>query len=433
MDPTVVGLASLGALVVLLAAGIHIGWAMALIGFLGVWVLKGPVAGLSMLALMPYATAASFLLVVVPLFILMGYLILHAGIAQDLFDAGFKWVGRLPGGLGIAAIFGCALFAAACGATVATAMAIGRVAVPEMRRFGYDKGFAAACVAAGGTLGVLIPPSIPMVIYGGLTGVSIGKLLIAGFIPGVIGAIAYSLVILVRARMNPQLAPAGPTFPWKERFVSLKGVWGIVVLMIVVMGSIYMGVATPTEAGALGAFGAFVLLFITRKFSRQSVGSSLMDTGRTTTVIFAILIGAFIYSRFLGLAGLPLDLSEWIAEAGLPPLALLAMVVALFVFLGMFIDPISMQVLAVPLVFPAITAAGFDGIWFGIIVVRMVEIATLTPPLGFNVFAMASIVPDVASTAIFRNVTFFILVDILTVALFTAFPIIVLFLPNLMK
>jgi tripartite ATP-independent transporter DctM subunit len=430
MDPVTVGIVGILGLTVLLVSGMRIAYATALCGFLGLWALRGyePAAGLA--GLMPYAESSHYSLLVLPLFVLMGYLAHHAGITRNIYWTARQWLGHLPGGLAIATIFGCAGFAAACGASTASAAVMGRVSLPELKRFGYDEKVAAGCVAAGGTLATMIPPSVILVIYGFIAEQSIGALLLAGILPGLLQATSYSVMLYIRFRIDPSLGPSMPVVDWAERIKSLSGTWGILVLIAIVLGSIYTGFATPTEAAGIGALGAFVMAL--PRMRRGDLKKSLLETARTTAMMFAIIIGVLIFVRFLAFSGVPSALVDTVLELDVNRYVILIAILALYLVLGMFLDGIGMLLLTIPIVLPAVTALGFNPIFFGILVVRMIEIGLITPPVGLNAFVLKGVAPDIPIGNIFRGCGWFVVVDLINVAILLAFPAIILFIPEMM-
>lgn len=434
MDPVLVGILGIIALVVLLAAGTPIAWSAAIVGAVGFVVLRGPDMGLGFLGLRGYGVTASYLLTVLPLFILMGYLATAGGIGKHAYRIAHAWVGHLPGGLAVATIGACAMFAAACGSSVATAAAVGRSAIDEMRRYGYQKGLAAGSVAAGGLLGILIPPSLIMVVYSVTTGESLGKLLIAGFIPGVLTAGMFSLMLITRAKLNPQLAPRVSGVKWKERVTLLKNAWSVGVLLVVVMGGIYSGILTPTEAAGAGAFFVLIVAVVQIKWAgTKPIKEAFLDSGQTIGMIFAIMIGISIFTFFLAVTGLPTQIAEFTVNLPLPPIVILIGILIIYIPLGMFLEVMSMIFLTLPIVYPIVVALGFDGIWFGILLVKMCEIAGITPPVGLNVYVIKSIAgEDVSLGDVFRGITWFFVAEIVTVAILVAFPQISLWLPSTM-
>ena len=432
MDPLIVGVIGFATFIILVLLGMRIAFAAALIAFVGLVVIKGWGTAGDTVGFLAYSIPANFVLTIIPLFIIMGHFALFAGFTHDIFTVGRQWVGHLPGGLAMASVLGCAGFAACSGASTAAAAVMGKAAIPEMRRYGYDRKLAAGVIAASGTLASLIPPSNMLVIYGIITEQSIGALLIAGFIPGIVSAIIYMLMIYFRIRLNPQLGPPLPAIPWKERFIGLRGIWGMLTLLILVLGGIYSGIFTPTEAGGGGAAGAFLLALLLRKLSWSNLKESLLETGKTTVMIFAILVGVLILMRFLALSGLTTAFTTFALGLPLPPLAVLVGILFVYVILGMFMTAVGTMMLTLPLVLPVIVGLGYDPIWFGIIVVKMCEIAFITPPVAVNVYVVKSVAPDIPIEVIYRGIGPFLLMDFVTLSVLIAFPQIVLFLPNAM-
>ena len=430
MDPLIMGLLGLAAIFVLVVLGMRIAFATALVGFTGLWVMKDMGVAGKVLGFLPHSIVAHYSLSVIPLFIIMGYYAYYAGLTDEIFQTARQWVGHLHGGLAIATVFGCAGFAACTGASTASAAIMGRVAIPEMRKYGYHPRLAAGVVAASGTLASLIPPSVILVIYGIITEQSIGALLVGGFIPGVISAAIYAGMIYTWVKIFPELGQVQPKTPWKERFVSLRRTWGVLLLIFVIIGGIYSGIFTPTEAGGAAAFAAFLMALSSRNLNMERLRESLLETGRTTIMIFSIIVGVLIFVRFLALSGLPSTFSEFVLGLPVPRLFILLLILCIYIFLGMFLDAIGMLMLTLPIVFPAITALGYDAIWFGIIAVKMCEICLITPPVGLNCYIVRSVAPDIPLEEIFRGIIPFVAMDILTVGILIAFPQIVTFLPS---
>lgn len=418
-----------------LAMGVHIGVALGLGGLLGMYLAIGPDAALGQLATVPFSTTNSFTLAVIPLFILMGSLATQAALTTDLYRAAFNWMGRLPGGLAMATTLASAAFGAACGSSVVNAAVFTRMALPEMTKFGYDKRLSAGCIAASGTLASLIPPSILMVVYGVITEQSIGKLLIAGLLPGVMSAGIYMVGIYIRARRNPEIAPIPDIkVSWEERWRSLYGVWGIVFLFLLVMGGIYAGLFTPTYGGAVGAFGAFVIVIAKRRLNRHTLLETFKDAGVTTSVIFIIVIGGILFARFLTYTGLVVNVSELLLSWELNKYLYLLSFAVIYLILGMFIDPIAIMVMTLPVMFPTMVGAGFDPIWLGVIAIKLAEISLITPPVGLNVYVVRSSSPiPLTLEDVFAGVMPFLVLDVITVLLLIVFPEIVLVLPELMS
>lgn len=433
MEPVWVGVIGIIVLLVLIAFRVPIAAAFALVGFLGFWYLGGFFPSLSVLGSVPYGWASHYVLITIPLFILMGQFAYHAGISRALYDTAYRWLGRLPGGLAVATMGACALFAACTGSSVASAATMGTISIPEMKRFNYDKRLAAGTVATGGTLGILIPPSTGFIVYGILTETSIGKLFIAGIFPGLLLALLFSLLIIIRARLNPGLAPPGESFSWRERLIYLKGVGGMLILFILVMGGLYLGIFTPTEAGAIGAFGAMLLAITQRRLNRENLVTSLKEALRTSCMIFAIIIGAMIFNTFLAVSRLPVELGEWLAGLPFPRHLILSFILLMYIPLGCFMDALAMLVLTLPIIFPAVEALGFDPIWFGVLLTILVEIGLITPPVGMNCYVLSGVVKDIPLEDIFRGIIPFIGAFVFGLAILVTFPQISLFLPGMMR
>ncbi len=431
MQPIEIGVIGMVALTVLILAGVRIFVAAGLVGFCGLWALRGFEQAVGIAGHVPHSDTTNYALSVLPLFILIGHLAHQAGIVKGAYRCARAWLGWLPGGLGVATIFASAGFSAVSGASTATAAVFSRIAIPELLRYKYQPGVAAALVAAGGTLASLIPPSAIMVVYGIITETSIGGLLMAGFIPGLISAILYAAIIVVRFKLNPSLGGAAPPSSWKERFTTLPDALPILAVIGAVLGGMYTGWATPTEVGALGAFIVFGIAVARSALSPRGLLDSLLDTVKLTVMIFSIIWGVLIFVRFLAFAGVSSAFSDWIIAIGVSPYLVLLFVIVLYTVLGMFMDGIGMLLLTLPVVFPVMSKLGFDPIWFGIIVVKMVEVGLLTPPVGLNCYVVNGVRPDIPIQQIFRNVWPFVLMDFACIGLFTLFPGIVTFLPNL--
>ena len=406
---------------------------MLLVGFLGYCYLTTTQAGLTKLGIDPYATASFYGLSVIPLFILMGMFLSYGGLGRNLYQAVDAWMGHLRGGMAIATIGACAAFSAISGSTTATAATMGTVALPEMKRYNYKDSLATACVAAGGTLGILIPPSVILILYGILTEERIGQLLIAGILPGLLQAVLFMVTIYLQVKRNPSLAPLRPEAAFRKKLASLKVVWPVLALFLLVMGGIYLGVFTPTEAGAVGAFGALIFSLATRHFSWKNLVDSLDQAARTTAMIFLIVIGATVFGHFLAVTKIPFELSGFIAGLGVSRYVVMAIILFLLMALGCFMEGIAILVLSMPILYPLVTGLGFDGIWFGIIMVIMLNIGLVTPPVGINVYITAGVAKDVPLMTIFRGVIPLWIAMIVCAALLVAFPQIATFLPSLMR
>lgn len=432
MTPVTVGLIGTGILFVLLFLGMPIGIAMAVIGFCGFAFLRGLNAALGMLTTVPYRTFASYDFSVVPLFILMGAFCFHAGLSRDLYNTVYRWLGHFRGGLALANVAACAGFAAVSGSSTATAATMGTVALPEMERYKYDSALATGSVAAGGTIGILIPPSVGLIIYGIIAEQSIGKLFLAGFIPGVLEAVFYLITIVIICRINPRLGPPGRESTWKERIVSLKNTWVILLLFFLVLGGIYFGIFTPTEAAGVGAFGAFLFAFLRGNLSRLALKDSLFETLRNTAMILIIVLGALILGYFLAISRVPFTIADTITGLAMNRYVILIFILIFLLFLGTVIDAPAMILLITPIFYPVAEKLGFDPIWFGIIIVRMCEMALITPPVGLNVFVIKGVAKDVPMYTIFRGIIPFLMADVCHIALLIAVPQLSLFLPSLM-
>ncbi len=424
-----VALAGFTALFVLMLIRVPIGIAMALVGVGGFAAITGWGPALNLLATSPVRTATDYNLSLIPMFILMGVLATASGMSRELFRAGHAWLGNFRGGLALATIGACGGFAAICGSSVATAATMTNIALPEMRRFGYRDDLATGAIAAGGTLGILIPPSIVLAVYAFITEQDVGRLFIAGIVPGLLALVMYMLT--VRAAYGRGL-PAGEAIAWRERIGSLRGIWAAMLLFILIIGGIYLGVVTPTEAAATGAFLTAVIGIVRRRLSARTIVACLIEALRTTVAIFTILIGALLFGYFLAITQTPQKITAFLVALELCSYGTLALILALFVLLGCVLDAMAMIILLVPIVFPVIQSLGFDPIWFGVIVVMTVELGLITPPVGMNVFVINSIVPETSLVTIFRGVIPFVLTDLVRLALLVAFPWLVLLLPKSM-
>lgn len=430
MEAWLLGIALLLALVL---AGLPIAFAMLLVGGGGVALLLNPNAALAMLGQIAYQTGLNYELSVVPLFILMGNLIVRAGLADELYAASHAWLGHRKGGLAMSTIVACGAFAAVCGSSLATAATMARVAMPPMRRYGYSETLAAGTIAAGGTLGILIPPSVILVLYGITTQQNIGELFLAGVIPGLIGVLGYLAAIRATIWFRPGAGPSGERMAYRLRFHALRGVAGVLGLFLVVMGGIYLGVFTATEAAGIGAFGAFLIALLRGRLGPRNLYAVLLDTASTTAMMFFVLIGALLFSNFVNLAGLPAALSGFINGLSLSPMAVLLAILGIYMLLGMVLESLSMVLLTVPIFYPIVAGLGFDLVWFGIIVVVVTEISLITPPIGLNVFVLNTVLKDVPIATIFRGVTPFIVADVVRLLILVALPGLVLALPHSMR
>ncbi|MBI4775126.1 MAG: TRAP transporter large permease [Deltaproteobacteria bacterium] len=433
MDPITVGVIGTGCVFFLLFLGMPIAFALMLVGFGGIAYLTSAQAALPVVASTVWEVASFYPYTVIPLFIVMGGFAGSSGLTSELYGAFDKWMRRLPGGLAIATIGACGGFAAVSGSSVATAATMSTVALPEMKRYNYDARLATGSVAAGGTLGFLIPPSIGFVVYGMLTEQSIGKLLVAGIFPGILLALAYIAIVVAWVKMRPALAPVNPaSVTWKEKMISLKGVWEPLALFLVVMGGIYAGFFTPTEAGAVGATLLFLVALLKRRLTWDGLIGALLESLRISVMVLILVAGANVFSYFLALSTIPMQVANWAAGLDVSPYVVHSVIILTYLFLGCFLDAISMMVLTLPVIFPIIETLNFDPIWFGVIAVLMMEAGLITPPMGLNVFTVAGVATDIPVETIFRGVAPFLLAIIAIVVLITVFPAIALFLPKMM-
>ncbi len=433
MDPQTIGIVGIAGLFLLLIIGMPIGFSLAFVGFWGISSLTDISVALPTLVRSFHGTFTTYSFTVIPLFVIMGELASVSGLSQGIYAVADKWLRRLPGGLGIATIGACAGFAAICGSSVATAATLGRVALPEMEKYNYDPRLATGSVAAGGTLGFLIPPSIGFVVYGILTEQSIGKLLISGFLPGLFLALAYVFIIIAWVLIKPQAAPSNPEkVSFAEKLISLKSIWELIVVFLLVMGGIYLGFFTPTEAGAVGAFFLFIVTIMRKKMTWPSLVEAMTSTTKVSVMIFMILAGAYVFTYFMALTMIPMNLSLYLSQLELSRYAILAFILIGYLVLGCFLDATSMMVLTLPVIFPTILKLGFNPIWFGVISVLMMEAGLITPPLGLNIFVISG-VADVPMGTVFKGAIFFLFAIFAVVVLVTVFPQIALFLPGIMR
>ena len=412
--------------------------AMGIVGVIGYAQETSWRAAISMAGRLIIDTAQNYGLSVIPLFILMGLFVNKGGLSRELYQASYALLGRFRGGLAMATILACGGFSAICGSSLATAATMSKVAMPQMRKYGYSDELSTASIAAGGTLGILIPPSVILIIYGLLTETSIGKLFMAGIVPGLLGIFFYLLAVRWTVWRNPAAGPAGAPMPRSEKLKALRGVWAVVLLFIAVIGGLYglfdfppLNLTfSPTEAAGMGATGAFLIALARHGLSWRDIREVLTETAHTTAQLFAVLIGAWIFSNFVNLAGLPDALKAAVTGFGLPPTGVMMMILLVYILLGTVFESLSMLLLTVPIFFPLVTSLGFDPVWFGIIVVVVTEISLITPPVGLNVFVLKGVVGDVTTGTIFRGVTPFWVMDIVRLLLLTLIPSLVLFLPG---
>jgi tripartite ATP-independent transporter DctM subunit len=432
VSPELIGIIGFLVLLLLLAGGMPIGFALGLVGFTGMVILLSLEAALIKVGVISFHIVSHYELGVLPLFLLMAHICFASGASRNFFDVAAKFLGHRRGGLAMASIGGCAGFGAVSGSSLATAATMGLVAIPEMRKHAYSPKLSAGCVAAGGTLGSLIPPSGMLIVFGILTEQSIGKLFAAGIIPGLLQALFYIGAIFILCRWKPALGPAIARTPWPDRLKSLKDTVDIALLILLVIGGLLIGWFTPTESAAVGVAGATALGLIRKKLSFITFNKALMETLQTAGMLYAIIIGAFVFSTFIAASGVADSLSQWIVDGDMSPLGIILGIMLVYFILGMFLDAMAMMALTIPIFYPIIQTAGINGIWFGILLVRTMEIALITPPVGMNVFVIHGISKDISLKSIFYGVVPFLGADLLHLLLLIALPILALYLPGLM-
>ena len=432
MIEAMVGLA---AMMVLAFVRIPIALAMGIVGIVGYaymrdwnWVVAFATAQTKV-----YETGRNYTLSVVPLFILMGSFVTRAGMSQELFRAAYAFIGHLRGGLAMATVMACAGFGAICGSSIATAATMAKVAYPSMKKLGYSDALATGSIAAGGTLGILIPPSTILVIYGIITETNIGKLFAAGILPGILATVLLCLAVAWSTWRDPKAGPRGERASWAERWTALRGVWAVIALFALVMGGIYAGAFTATEGAAMGAFGAMIFALSRRVLTWKSLYASLVESARTTSMLFMILIGALMFAEFVNITTMPADLTNFVSRFQLHPIVVVGAIMVIYIILGTAMEELSMILLTLPVFFPIIVKLGLDPIWFGILIVVVVEIGLISPPVGMNLFVLSTLIPEVPTRTVFRGVMPFITANIVRLAILVAFPAISLYLPSLMK
>ena len=419
-------------LFVFLFLGMPVGFALGASGAVGILAAGGYQSLLSFLSTTPFRTAASFTLSTIPLFIFMAEILAQGRFTKDLYRVAYQWIGHVPGGLAISSVLASALMGTMSGSTTATASAISKIAIPEMDRYGYHSMLSTGSVALGGTLAILIPPSIPLVLYGILTETSVGQLLIAGILPGILSAVILSVGIYLIARIRPDWVSDFQRFSWKERFRSLSSLWSIGVIILLVIVSIYAGIATATESAALGATGAIVMSLVTKRVRMKDILEAMKSTVETTSMIFTIIIGAMIFSYYFTITGATQQIVNGISSIPAPPMIILLLILGIFLILGFFMDTLVIKLLMIPLTFPVVDALGFDPVWYGILVVIVCEIGLVTPPLGMNVFIVSS-VSKVPLETVFKGAGIMLIFEAVILALVLLFPEIALWLPSTMR
>lgn len=434
LSSTSVGILYTLFLMVILLLGFPVGFAMAFVGLTGLMFLIGQEVAFNVSKINTYDSVAHYFFTVIPFFLLMGFLILHAGIGAKLYNAGIKVFGRLPGGLAIGTVAGCGGFAAICGESVAAAATMGSVSIPEMKKYNYDDSLATGSVAAGGTLGILIPPSIGFVVYGIITEQSIGKMFMAGIIPGIILTTGFCLAVYVQCLINPKLGPKSEKFTRQQIAKSIFDIWPVGALFAAVIGGIYSGILTPTEAGGVGASGALLIALFAKGFNRKKLFDALLDATTTSAMIFTILIGVGLLGYFVTLTDIPREFANFLGSLDVSRYVIFVLILLLYLVLGMVMNIIPMMMLTLPILFPTVVGLGFDPIWFGVIMVIMMEMGQITPPIGINVFVIHGVAKkyNVKMATIYRGIIPFVLVEVLVIILLTVFPEITLWLPNSM-
>jgi C4-dicarboxylate transporter DctM subunit len=411
-------------------ARIPIAFAMLIVGVGGFALTRGMHAAFDQLAQTTFAAGIDYELSVVPLFVLMGNFVSRAGMSQELFRAAYTFIGHWRGGLAMSTVVACAGFGSICGSSIATAATMSKVAYPPMRKLGYSDKLSAASICAGGTLGILIPPSTIMVIYGIITETNIGRLFAAGILPGILAVSLLCLAVRWVVWRDPAAGPAGDRSSWAERLQAFKGIWGVVVLFVVSIGGIYAGIFTATEGAGIGAFGAFIFALARRALTWRVLREVLIDSARTTSMLFLILIGALVFANYINFTSLPFDLTNFVEQFKVHPLMVVVVICAIYVVLGTAMEELSMVLLTVPIFFPLVTQLGFDPVWFGILIVVIVEIGLISPPVGMNLFVLSSLLPEVPTPTLFRGVIPFVIADIVRLCILIAFPAISLWLPS---
>ncbi len=433
MTPTLIGIAGILILVVLIFLKTPVGFAMALVGLGGFGFIVSFDSAMNMFAKDLFDIFGSYNLTVIPLFILMGQVAFNAGISTRLFNSAYKFMGHWPGGLAIATIGACAGFSAICGSTNATAATMASVTLPEMKKYGYKDSLATGVVAAGGSLGILIPPSVIFIIYGIMTEQSIGKLFMAGILPGIMLTLLFIIAVIIWVSINPELAPKGPSASLKEKLISLYGLIETILLFILVMGGLFIGLFTPTEAGAVGAFGTIVISVIRRNINAAGLIKSLLETTRISCMILVIVAGATVFGHFLAITRIPFDIANWVAGLNMPPFAIMAMIIMIYLAGGCFIDALALIMLTVPIFYPVIDSLGYNPMWFGVIIVLVTQIGVITPPVGINVYVVNSVARDVPLQVIFKGVLPLLIALLIGTLIMIPFPQIATFLPELME
>jgi tripartite ATP-independent transporter DctM subunit len=431
----IVGIIGILLLLALIALRIPIAYSMLLVGFLGFSYLVSPQAALNMVTTELFSNFSSYTLSVIPMFVWMGFIAYYSGVGTGLYTLIYRLIGYRPGGLAIATQGACAIFGAICGSNTATAATMGAIALPEMRKYKYDDSLSTASVAAAGALGILIPPSVIFIVYGAATEQSIGKLFISGIIPGILLMVLYILTIFILVKINPEMAPAGQKFTFKEKIQALKGgLFEIIITFIISIGGLFAGYFSATEAGAIGAGSILLITLLRGQLKWDGFIKSLKDTTRTSAMIMLLVAGAMVFGRFIAVSRLPFEMANWAANLNLPPFMIMAVILIIYLILGCFIDALALVLLTVPIFYPVVTdVLGYNPIWFGVITVLVVAMGVITPPVGMNVFIIKGVAKDVPLETIFKGVWPFIIAIFACIALLIIFPQLTTFLPNMLK
>ncbi|MGI5882878.1 MAG: TRAP transporter large permease [Dethiobacteria bacterium] len=433
MTEITIGFVSIIIFFIFLALQMPIAYAMALAGFLGFGYIVSPEAAFRVVSKDIYNTFSSYTLSVIPMFVFMGFVAFYSGIGSRVYNFAYKLIGHWPGGLSIATQVTCGLFGAVCGSNTATAATIGAIAIPEMKKYEYDDSLSTASVAAGGALGILIPPSVIFIVYGIATEQSVGRLFIAGLLPGILLMCLYVATVYLMAKKNPALGPPGPKFSWGERLATLQGgIWEVFLVFAVSLGGLFLGWFTPTESGAVGAFCILALSLLEKRLTLDGLKKALMDSTRTTAMIMLLVAGAVVFGRLMAVSRIPFELASWAGSLPLPPFAVMIIILAIYAILGCFIDALALVLLTIPIFYPvAVDVLGYDPIWFGVIVVLVVAMGVITPPVGMNVYIIKGIVPEIPLETIFRGIWPFLGALVVCILLILVFQPIATFLPGL--
>ncbi|MCD7861722.1 MAG: TRAP transporter large permease [Oscillospiraceae bacterium] len=432
MSLTMIAILGVCVMIALILMGMNVGMSMVLVGFAGLLAVKGWTGALGFLRQVPATQAMTYSFTVIPMFVLMGNAVFRSGISDGLFDASRKWLSCVPGNLACASVVASAIFGAICGSTIATTATIGTVALPKMREAGYSEKLAAGVICIGGGIGIMIPPSTPMIIYGVATENSIGELFAAGILPGILMAVLYILTIIIMVKLDPSLAPVSTKCSWAERFKSLRHLVGIVILFLIVLGGLFSGIFTVNEAAAIGALASLVLMFFRHSFTWRNFYNVIMDTITTSGMVLLLVIGASVFGSFLTVTKLPTTLASWLTGLDVSRYVVLLLLIVIYFILGMIMDELPMVLLTIPIFYPVITSLGFDSIWFGVIIILVTALGNITPPVGVCCFVLSGIAKDIPLTTIFRGIWPFVMVLLLTIVILTIFPSIATWLPSLL-